>query len=55
MQDKVREAIREELARQAADNDKLSVKVEGDRLVIHGPVDLESLSFVVVTGLAGGP
>ena len=55
MQDEVRKAIREELQRQAAESEALTVSGEGDRLEINGPVDVDVLAFAVVGALAGGP
>ena len=55
----VREAILAELQRQAetsADTgDRLSVEAGPDKVVIHGPVDLDDLAMVVMGSLAGGP
>ena len=55
----VREAILSELRRQAetsADTgDTLTVEPGPDKVVIHGPVDLDDLAMVVMGSLAGGP
>ncbi len=55
VQDKVREAIVEELQRQAKENPDLKVEVKDDALTVQGKVDLDALSFVVVGAVAGGP
>ncbi|WP_062223736.1 hypothetical protein [Aureimonas sp. D3] len=55
----VREALLAELQRQAetsADaDDRLTVEPGPDKVVIHGPVDLDDLAMVVMGSLAGGP
>ena len=55
----MREAILSELRRQAetsADTgDTLTVEPGPDKVVIHGPVDLDDLAMVVMGSLAGGP
>lgn len=55
MEDKVREAIVEELTRQSQEEGGPEVRREGDRLVVRGPVDLDALVMVVIGSVAGGP
>ena len=55
MEDKVRAAIVDELTRQAEDAADFQVSVEGDRLIVQGPVDVDALVMVVVGSMAGGP
>lgn len=46
----------EELERQAAENpSRLKVRRNGDKVVIDGEVDVDSLVMVVVGSVAGGP
>lgn len=57
MEQQVRDAIVAELQRQAAAEER-GLKVEASAegvLTVHGPVDLEELSMVVVGAVAGGP
>jgi hypothetical protein len=55
MEDKVRNAIMEELRRQSAEGTGLEVSTDDDRLVVNGPVDLDALVMVVIGSVAGGP
>ena len=57
MEDQVREAIVEELQRQAEAGDgKLTLKPEGnDLLTVQGRVNLDELAMAVVGAVAGGP
>jgi hypothetical protein len=55
MEDKIRTAIIEELRRQAAEEPEFEVDSEDDRLVVHGPIDLDALVMVVIGSVAGGP
>lgn len=55
MEEKVRQAIRDELQRQAAESSELRVTEDGRRLVVNGPVDVETLAFTIMGALAGGP
>ena len=55
MEEKVRAAIIDELTRQAEDAAELQVRVEGDRLIVQGPVDVDALVMVVLCLMAGGP
>lgn len=56
MQGAVREAIVEELRRQAEISEgKLKVEVGDGQANIDGPVDLEALVMVVAGSVAGGP
>jgi hypothetical protein len=57
MEERVRDAIKAELARQAdASRGALVASPAGDgRLRIEGEVDLEALAMVIVGSLAGGP
>ena len=57
MEQQVRDAIVAELERQLAAEER-GLKVEAAEagvLRVHGPVDLEELSMVVVGAVAGGP
>lgn len=55
MEEKVRNAIIEELTRQAAETSDLKLRVEEPGVIIHGPVDLDALVMVVLGAMAGGP
>ena len=55
MEDKVRAAIIDELMRQAEDAADLQVSVEGDTLIVQGPIDVDALVMVVLGSMAGGP
>ena len=56
MQSAVREAIAEELRRQAEISEgSLKVEVRDGTARIDGPVDLEALVMVVAGSIAGGP
>ncbi len=55
MEEKVRNAIVEELQRQAADADELRVSLDEDGLVLNGAIDLDALVMVVIGAVAGGP
>jgi hypothetical protein len=56
MQDTVREAIIDELRRQADNSGSaLKVDVQGEKLVINGPINLDDLVMVIAGSLAGGP
>ena len=59
MEDQVREAVVQELARQAEESGgALSVSGENQttgRLAIQGAIDLDALAMAVVGSLAGGP
>jgi hypothetical protein len=55
MEEKVRNAIIEELKRQAAETPDLSIDAEDDQLIVEGPIDLDALVMVVIGSLAGGP
>ncbi|RVN34496.1 hypothetical protein [Sinorhizobium meliloti] len=49
-------AVIEELQRQAAENpSKLQVRQAGDKLAVHGEIDVDAVVMVVVGSLAGGP
>lgn len=46
----------EELERQAAARpEKLTVRRAGDRIEVHGEIDVDALVMVVVGSMAGGP
>ncbi len=52
----IREAIIGELERQAENSgSQLRVETGEDRVVIHGPVDLDDLVMVILGSVAGGP
>lgn len=55
MEEKVRAAIIDELKRQAAETEGLSVQETGDRLEVHGPVDVDAIVMVIAGSVAGGP
>jgi hypothetical protein len=58
MEDKVREAIVDELNRQVAEEaGRLQVRPTGDEdfLIVEGRVDLEALAMHVVGAVSGGP
>ena len=56
MEDQVREAIVEELKRQAEAGGKLTLTDEGnDLLTVQGRVNLDELAMAVVGAVAGGP
>jgi hypothetical protein len=55
MEDQLREAIVDELKRQAEISPELEVRQDGERLVVDGPIDLEALVMVVAGTVAGGP
>lgn len=57
MEDKVREAMLDELNRQVAESTgRLLVRdAEDDDVIIEGRVDLEALAMAVVGAVSGGP
>jgi hypothetical protein len=57
LEDRVREAIRDELERQATNGEhRLTVRASGeDALLIEGEVSLDELAMSIVGALAGGP
>ncbi len=55
MEDKVRDAIIDELKRQAEIGGGLEVRQDGDRLEVRGPIDVDALVMVVIGSVAGGP
>ncbi len=55
MEEKVRAAIIDELKRQAAMDDGLTVSEAGDRLMVNGPVDVDAIVMVIAGSVAGGP
>ncbi|MFC6486858.1 hypothetical protein [Nitratireductor sp. GCM10026969] len=56
MEQKVKQAIAEELKRQAENRpETLNVVEKGNRIAVHGEVDLDDLVMVVVGSVAGGP
>ncbi len=55
-EDQVREAIVEELRRQAeASPSKVRVEAVEDRLDVHGEIDLDALAMAIIGSMAGGP
>jgi hypothetical protein len=55
-EDQVREAIVEELRRQAeASPSTLRVEAVDDRLDVHGEIDLDALAMAIIGSMAGGP
>ena len=55
MEAKVRDAIVDELKRQAADGRGLTVEPGEGAAEVQGRVDLEALAMAVVGAVAGGP
>ncbi|CAA9396673.1 MAG: hypothetical protein AVDCRST_MAG15-760 [uncultured Rubellimicrobium sp.] len=55
MEEKVRNAIIEELTRQSAEMPDLKLRVAEPGVIVHGPVDLDALVMVVLGAMAGGP
>ncbi|HEY9217904.1 MAG TPA: hypothetical protein VIO94_07645 [Phenylobacterium sp.] len=55
IEDVVREAIAQELNRQAQDCADLSMRPDGPRTFLEGPVDVDALAMAVVGAVAGGP
>ena len=56
LQEKIREAVIEELRRQAENsNDRLKFEVREELVVINGPVNLDDMIMVITGSLAGGP
>ena len=55
MEDKIRTALVDELQRQAEDQDDLKVLLDGTTLIVHGPVDLDTLVVAIEGAVAGGP
>lgn len=56
LEDKARQALVEELQRQAADDpDRLTVETEGDRLRVRGEIDADAVVMVIIGAVAGGP
>lgn len=56
IQEHIRQAIIEELQRQADNSGgALTARMEGDKVMIEGPVDLDELIMVIAGSLAGGP
>ncbi|MFD2238446.1 hypothetical protein [Aureimonas populi] len=52
----IREAIIQEIQRQAeASEGKLTARMDGDRLAVHGAIDVDDLVMVVMGSIAGGP
>lgn len=55
-EEKARQALLEELQRQAADNpERLRLDLDGDRIRLEGEVDSDALVMVVIGAVAGGP
>lgn len=55
-EDQVREAIIEELRRQAeASPSTLRVEKDNDRLDVYGEIDLDALAMAIIGSMAGGP
>ncbi len=55
-EDQVREAIVEELRRQAeASPSKLRVEAVEDRMDVQGEIDLDALAMAIIGSMAGGP
>lgn len=55
MEEKVRDGLIEELKRQAAESGELELRQSGDRIEVHGPLDIDALVMVVMGAVAGGP
>jgi hypothetical protein len=55
-EDQVREAILQELTRQAeASPSTLQVEMEDEHLSVNGEIDLDALAMAVIGSMAGGP
>lgn len=55
-EDQVREAIIEELTRQAAASPAtLQVEMEDEHLAVNGEIDLDALAMAIIGSMAGGP
>lgn len=56
LEEKAITAVIEELERQAAESpSKLEVCRSGDKISVHGEVDVDAVVMVVVGSMAGGP
>ena len=55
MEDQLREAIIDELKRQAEISSELEMRQDGNRTVINGPIDVDAIVMVVAGSIAGGP
>ena len=55
MEEKIRMTIIDELLRQADTSPELKIIIDGNQLIIHGPVDLDVLVAAIVGSVAGGP
>jgi hypothetical protein len=56
LEEKAITAVIDELERQAAENlTKLEVRRNGDKISVHGDVDVDAVVMVVVGSMAGGP
>lgn len=56
LEDKARQALVEELQRQAMDHpDRLRVEMDGDILRVNGQIDADAIVMVIIGSVAGGP
>lgn len=56
LEEKAITAVIDELERQAAENPaQLEVRRNGDKISVHGDVDVDAIVMVVVGSMAGGP
>ncbi|MGB3643395.1 MAG: hypothetical protein WBA15_02860 [Mesorhizobium sp.] len=56
LEEKAITAVIDELERQAAENPtKPEVRRNGDKISVHGDVDVDAVLMVVVGSMAGGP
>jgi hypothetical protein len=56
LEEKAITAVIEELERQAAENPaQLEIRRNGDKISVHGDVDVDAVVMVVVGSMAGGP
>jgi len=56
LEDKARNALVEELQRQAADRpDLLTVLIDGDMLHVNGQIDADAVVMAVIGSAMGGP
>ncbi len=55
MEEQLREAIIDELKRQAENSSELEIRQDGNRIVIIGAIDVDAIVMVVAGSIAGGP
>ena len=55
MEDQLKEAIIDELRRQAEISSELEMRQDDNRVVLNGPIDVDAIVMVVAGSIAGGP